>query len=102
MPHHAHIGAYTCNLEPLHDQPLHTAQIRHHGNRLTSLRDGSGSSLASKITTRSSAAETLGIQDIQLGTPEGVQQGSPAVDLQLDAEVVSSISQVRHSARAEL
>lgn len=36
----------------------------------------------------------LGSPDLQIGTPEGVQQGSSTPDLQLVAEVVSSINSV--------
>ncbi len=36
----------------------------------------------------------LGSPELQLGTPEGVHQGSSAPDLQLVAEVVSSINSV--------
>ena len=37
--------------------------------------------------------------EIQLGTPEGVQNGAGVLDLQLQAEVLQSISQVWTIAR---
>ena len=43
---------------------------------------------------RSNATEVTGSPDIQLATPEGVQQAGPALDLQLVAEVVTSINSV--------
>lgn len=48
-----------------------------------------------QVTARSNAAETLGREaELQLGTPEGVHNSAGVLDLQLQAEVLQSISQV--------